>query len=317
MLPTEKLKAVTQVIVHDNCADGLMAAIVIAKALAFHGSQPFFQFIQYGTKAQEQLEARPGMLFCDITPPKERAIEFARQGAIVIDHHKSAKEVTALFEDGIYEEAPGVSGATLAYNYLLPKHVDNLGLLKLVTLTGVYDSWAKENPLWLDALRLHSVMEIFYPRWSEKTCSGVMLFEKFASIKELHSLRLGAQLLERELDHAKRVAKGGFDLEVNHVRVKLVQGVLEINLVAEAECLEDVDLVVGFLLFNNSEALPEVLFSLRSHKGFDCSALAKHFGGGGHPGSAGFKLPFGVHDPNPIRIFEAALVKYFKETQDG
>jgi nanoRNase/pAp phosphatase (c-di-AMP/oligoRNAs hydrolase) len=62
----------------------------------------------------------------------------------------------------------------------------------------------------------------------------------------------------------------------------------------------DVDLAVGiqFLLDEN-----KFVCSLRSLNKTDCSAIAKEFGGGGHPNAAGFAL-----DLNYLKDFLSSFV---------
>ncbi len=43
------------------------------------------------------------------------------------------------------------------------------------------------------------------------------------------------------------------------------------------------------------EGRSQVVFSSRSHAGYDCSALARHHGGGGHRAAAGFRLSGDQH----------------------
>ncbi len=132
MIPIEKLKAVKTIIVHDNCSDGLMSAILLRDAYSQVGLNPELKFIQYGTDAYKTLEPTPDLMFCDFSPfvpevevegrkvPDPAKLKpWADSGTIILDHHKGAKAVVmGLGENGVFGDEvahPGVSGAMLAY----------------------------------------------------------------------------------------------------------------------------------------------------------------------------------------------------------
>jgi len=79
---------VTKLITHDSCADGLASAMIVKDAL------PAVEvvFAQYGTPSLEELEPSPGLLFCDLTPPRARAQAFADAGAICADCRRKGSE---------------------------------------------------------------------------------------------------------------------------------------------------------------------------------------------------------------------------------
>lgn len=112
----EQLKAVTTVVVHDNCTDGLASAMILLDALP----NATFRFVQYNSPEHLSLQAQPNMLFCDITPHASKVQDFkAVQNVWVLDHHKTAKSIVEQFgAKGIFADfdaEPGVSGAVLAW----------------------------------------------------------------------------------------------------------------------------------------------------------------------------------------------------------
>lgn len=136
MIPFEKLKAVKTIIVHDNCSDGLMSAILLKDAYSQIGLEPELKFVQYGTEAYKKLEPGPNMMFCDFSPniktvkqpdgsfvidEADRPLlqRWVDAGTLILDHHKGAKDVVAAFgENGVFGDEvtmPGVSGAWLAF----------------------------------------------------------------------------------------------------------------------------------------------------------------------------------------------------------
>lgn len=110
-----KLEAVTTIVTHANCMDGLASAMILLDVLP----SAKIVFCQYNTPDYLNLPATPNMLFCDITPPRDRAAEFVTAGSIVLDHHKTAKDIVLMFgANGVFGDEianPGISGAMLAY----------------------------------------------------------------------------------------------------------------------------------------------------------------------------------------------------------
>lgn len=110
-----KLQAVKTIVTHDNCADGLASAMILRDVLP----KAQLLFLQYNSPDHLNLEATEGMLFCDFSPPAGRVEEFTKAGAVVLDHHKGAKDIVAAFgEFGVFadeKDDPGVSGAVLAF----------------------------------------------------------------------------------------------------------------------------------------------------------------------------------------------------------
>src|ERR1700754_3177520 len=97
-LSLEKLQAVKTIVTHDRCADGVMSSIILKDVLP----EAEVKFLQYGVE-QEELEAAPNMLFCDFSPHPKRVTDFVAAGALVLDHHKTARDVVSAFgADGVF-----------------------------------------------------------------------------------------------------------------------------------------------------------------------------------------------------------------------
>ena len=80
-----------------------------------------------------------------------------------------------------------------------------------------------------------------------------------------------------------------------------------------SEKAADTDLVAGFDYFIE-EGNIKLVFSVRSRTNYDCAALAKAYGGGGHLRAAGFGLSgIDMTEMNPYATFKLiveAMEKY-------
>jgi hypothetical protein len=336
MIPIEALRQVRRIIVHRDCADGTAAAMILHDALP----EASITAVAYGAE-REALEPLPGLLFCDMTPPPRYAQAFASAGAIVLDHHKGARELIALFgERGVYADAvkePGVSGATLAYRevwrYL--KHMGGetpvgSGVRRLARLAGVRDTWQRADPLWAEACAQAEVL-MFYPLeyWLGLNNAQAATRIPVPRLNEREQL-LGLDLLQRKLRRAREIAETGclrLSQPVQHTPWGCVEprGAIAIfndapkpdsRISDVAEAMRDVDpavkLVCGFY-YEPIRGGMQLTYSLRSSPGAKRTAkqIAVANGGGGHEPAAGFviRVDMAFADRSPVDIFKAALAK--------
>jgi hypothetical protein len=317
MISTETLQAVTDIIVHDHCPDGMMSAIVLHDVLP----NAIIHFMQYG-EAHANLEPKPGMMFCDFSPHPERAHEFADVGTIVLDHHKTARAVVerhgsnGVFGDEVTE--PGVCGATLAFREVwcrLKPYDDHSSdrvadASYLINLSGVRDTWQRKSVFWNEALLLAEVLR-FLPAdlwlnvkdpfhhgkwrwWQERMDLGRILVSK-------HQTKVQAMV---DASYAFTSGDG--------VRVRMFPG----NSATTSDAAEllgsNTDLVVGFSYIGIEDGLAKLLFSTRSHTDFDCAKFCTSMGGGGHTKAAGFRVVFSpdVGSQDPYSVLRASLSGY-------
>lgn len=298
MIPLEKLCAVTHVISHENCPDGVASAMILKQVLP----DARFTFVQHGTPEHADLPAEPGMLFCDMTPPRERAQEFVDAGACVLDHHWHSEDVVRAFGDnGVFaDEAtePGVSGAVLALRVADPLAVRG-PLHMLATLAGIRDTWQKQDPRWTaaceqaEALRFWPVERLLAARPDD--WPGL--------------LEIGRELLKKRLDGAQKLAATSYRFtSVAGTRVALFP-TIESSDVADA-LAESVDLSVGYGYVHATDGTVGLVFSTRSRGDYDAGALCKAHGGGGHTKAAGFRVQLVPEALNPIDVFARLLEAY-------
>jgi hypothetical protein len=322
MLPLDKLKAVTTIISHANCADGT------ASAMFLHDILPAakIQFLQYGTEAYRTLKAEPGMLFCDFSPHPETYQQFIDAGALILDHHKGAQAIVEAFgENGVFgdEKDPGVCGAFLAYReaWFKLKHTDGKpGPSPLeagfgghiARLAGIRDTWQRQDSMWDEACVLAEAMR-FYPTESW------LIDQPFAPEEKAEwweaRMATGRILVERNDRAVENAVGGSYHFTTSRgTRCVLFSGVRLSSDAAEFLDLdaEKADLVVGFDYVGIEEGQAVLVFSTRSHRTFNCLELCKAHGGGGHTKAAGFSVKFDpkVGAQDPYSVFECLLEKY-------
>lgn len=294
---------ITKLVTHDSCADGLASAMIVREALP----EIEVVFAQHGTPSLEQLPATPGLLFCDIVPPRARAAEFVAAGAIVLDHHKHARDVVELFgERGVFADElaePGVSGALLAY-----RHVWVPALLAasrevedFAQLAGVRDTWQTASPLWELANDLHAAL-MGLPRtwWLQREGIGLAMSPNTLELGRLWRAKRAetvAELCDRGTVHlVDRAGRrwAAFPDSSRHV-----------SDVAEALRQRGVAVTCGWFQTVRDGALQTVV-SLRSDGSLDVGALCTELGGGVHSRAAGCTL--GIENPLEAvrRVMEAA-----------
>lgn len=310
MIQLSVLKSVKRILTHKSCPDGMAAAMIL------HDCIPDAEivFCQYGSSELAALEPRSGDLWVDFSPPRDRVEEWLPpnvEGTIVLDHHATAKDVVARFGDlGVYSDEPGVSGAVLAYrevwlNCRVVEEKDRGVLLHRIIrfsgIAGIRDTWQASSPLWqesceqAEALRFWPtdyLLSLHWSQWSE-------------------AMKIGKVLVEKSRERDQRLLEQSY--RFGNV---LVVGSTAISDLADLVKREDpsVKVVVGFNYFADKCAacsgsnpaytpsdcpcgcvfgkVQKLKVSLRAVAGsdVDVSAIASHFGGGGHKSSAGFVI---------------------------
>ncbi len=323
-MENQKLRQVRKIITHENCADGVASAILLHDVLP----TAEVQFVQYNTAVHEALPVEPGMLFCDFTPPINRAQEFVAAGAIVFDHHQRDR-VTPFGENGIFADVnsePGVSGAVLALRHVwkpFKEEARDLELQgtssqeerdriirrfefeafradRLATLAGIRDTWQTKDPGWKDACIQEGLLRFVpYKEWLERhrpfDIASVDWWNGYWKWGELIRSRHEAAV-------AGVVKKAYRFRSIRGTRVVAFEGGSPLTSDGAELIGEEADLVVGFS-FGVDHGVPNMVFSLRSHTDFSCASFARHMGGGGHEKAAGFTVKFDAGKPSLLGRF--------------
>lgn len=272
----------TRVIVtHENCADGIASALILKRA--FPNAR--VEFVNYNTRKHAELPAEPGMLFCDVTPPRERIQEFIDAGAVVLDHHVGQKDIVDAFGDlGLYSDDPGVSGAVMAWGVCDAGGFANTSssVQEFANLAGIYDTWRRQNPKWDAAVQQAESLLFFGYEYMSTLPHTIWLDATQSTGKVLVHNR--NERVIRCLDQAEYSSIRG-------VKVCVFQGPsADANIAADklrSYYQNDVDIVAAFTCLAGPEGRRYVV-SLRSVRDISVLPIAKANGGGGHEKAAGF-----------------------------
>lgn len=318
MIPIEALRRVTRIVVHAACPDG------IASAMILHDCLPDAEVIavQYGPE-REALEPGLADLFCDMTPPENKADAFVQAGAIVLDHHRGARELVERFgELGVYadaDEEPGVSGAVLAHREVWRRlyrggkgHAAPM-MEELVMLAGIRDCWLRGHGEW-DAACEQAELLTFHPL-------SYWLAPGHPPYLGHNEKLLGHSLYSKTLRRARELAETGCLRLSPSVAIFNADGRVVSDV---AEAMREVDpavtLLAGFFYTVRDDEML-LVFSLRSSPGAEVTArqVAVVNGGGGHDHAAGFTYrvgwqtfddggpPVNINNASPVEIFKSAL----------
>lgn len=288
MISIDQLKAVTQIITHANCADGFASAVILRAA--YDGINLPVRFMVHGSQEFETLKAEPGMLFCDLAPPAARACDFMEAGSLVLDHHKSAREICERFESidqGIFAdefnpEDAGHSGAWLAWKHVhLPLKGNDEHVRSFAELASVRDTWQTQDARWRASCIQAEALKFF----GEKILAIPILHEDSAMA---HIEQIGELLLDKRKESVAKSVQWMERALTAEYRVAIIHNYDDISDAAEA-IGDEADVVAAFG-YRNDRGVLKLNVSLRSRGEFDCGKCAKSWGGGGHKNAAGFTL---------------------------
>ncbi len=314
-MKVEQLEKIERVVVHGNCPDGMGSAILLYDVLNI---EP--EFVSYGQPEFVNLEATPNTLFCDITPPQERYKEWLGIDTIVLDHHRSTKELVADFGDmGVFadeKEEPGVSGAVLAWREVWKTMVDAAPdeykttdiekriAFEFAKMAGIRDTWQKDSPYWRESCEQAATLT-FYPweHWKQAVIDSAFDFP--------NEMEVGRLVYAKRLSDAGKCADNSYRFEEDGLKIAVFNDPDKLTS-DTAELLrenEDVNVIAGFW-FAKDEENPVVCYSLRSDGKLDVSALCEYYGGGGHTRAAGFSQEMTLSECNPFSEFREMYKEY-------
>lgn len=270
------------VLYHANCYDGFGAAYAAWKKL---GNSAKYKAVSYGEEfPREFLEELNSRVFIlDFSYPKEDMFYWADFcELIVLDHHKTAqKNFEGLRHPNIESFFDmNKSGARLAWEYFHlslgqgeSNYPDNC-IPKLILHIEDRDLWKFE----LDGSKEIHKSLVSYPM-------DFKLWDTF----DVENLKVEGIALERMYNQlVDNICKSSWKANLgDHIDIPMVNTSIAWSEVGHAllQKYPEAKFVASFTEFEK-----ETMWSLRSRKDFDCSEVAKEFGGGGHKQASGFKV---------------------------
>jgi uncharacterized protein len=274
------------IIYHSGCADGFCAAWLLWRQF------PDAEFVpaNYGDTPPDVTGKTCYVV--DFSYPRDVLEEMNGKSEmlVVLDHHKTAQAAL----DGLpyCRFDMKKSGARLTWEYIQTSIKQDR-----VTQCGEQPPWlvayTEDRDLWkweLDQSReVNACLRSYgfdFEVWNKLHDGYVFdLAMQGAAI-----LRDQALTVKAKAEQAHMVTVAGVD----HSRWKVANAT---TLISETAGELAKETMVGCCWFEMGDG--SRVYSLRTctESNVDCSAMAKHFGGGGHPGAAGFKLAAGVPHP--------------------
>lgn len=275
---------VSHVLFHGSCFDGFTSAWIAKNA----GVLPENLFpVTYGgpiPPANGTSLIEPAtVLMVDFSLPREQLIEFRDElrseggDLIVLDHHKSA-EAQLHGLDWAYFDM-NESGASLAWRFFHPGEKAP----KLVKYIREHDLWRFELE---DSAEIRGYLRSYvmtYENWDNLCTTLEMDFavaqQEGSAIKRSHEAAVSAMC-----EAAVTMDIGGYTVPVVNATIyfsEVATRLLKMHPTAE------------FAAYYMDRADGMRQWGMRSRPEFDCSKVAKRYGGGGHMQAAGFvtKVP--------------------------
>lgn len=306
---------ITTIATHDNCNDGLGSALILKQVYP----EAEVAFLQHNTEAWRSLEPRAGVLFCDMTPPPQRAAEWAAAGAYCLDHHIHARETVEAFGTrGLFDN--DACGTMLAYREVMkpriPDPTANPAWSWVAHLIDVRDRWVSDSPDWGRAQQFHHLISNVRPSvWLKRPLDVLEiagpLSVSYRTDENANWLDYSWLLMESEMVRAEEtLARFQTGKMYDHrYAVGIAHGSLS-SQIGEQGRQAGFDVTCVIVLAEDMRWV----FSMRSSDRVDVGAIAKANGGGGHARAAGFSLPFALPDgEDPFVTFEHALATHLED----
>jgi hypothetical protein len=303
-IPQEKLRSIKTIFTHGNCSDGIASAIILRAALP----DAEVVFLWPGSPDHRALRPASDSLLCDLSPHPDGAQEALEAGALVLDHHESAKDIVRPFVErgqGVFNT--GKSGALLAYEevycHLIGQSWHNSHLRQLSVLASVHDLWQTDDCRWDDACKQHHTL-LFFPvdHWLHKGQDF-----KFSDME----MQIGDIEYSKQQKSVERLANISFKTWWGGHNVAILNAISStVSHVAERlRKTSKYKLCVGFS-YITEHGEPKICLSVRSDGSFNVAEFCSHYGGGGHLCSGGFSLPVKEFDTSPYRVVTSLLDRF-------
>jgi hypothetical protein len=267
------------ILYHGNCPDGFGGAFAAWKKF---GDEAEYRELHRDVPLPENLAGRDLIFidFCYEKPVMDEILAQARS-VVMLDHHEGVEDVVRSLPTYVYDDRR--SGATIAWNYFHPDTPVPY-FLKLVEQGDLYLPMMDDDR----AVMTYAYAQPFsFTVWDElatrieNPAERALIIERGRGYAEYFIL-----LVEQLAKGAIRVAFEGYEpyfveapkMFTTAVGMRLAERYPPFSLIAHARA-------------------DSIRVSMRSVKDFDVSAIARKYGGNGHPNAAAFSIPWGTPLP--------------------
>jgi uncharacterized protein len=269
------------VLYHANCADGFLSRVIAQRKLGFSVSYQAVQYKQPVPKTVlDDLDAEVYIL--DFSYPREimERLKSKAKKVVCLDHHKTAQAALEGLDYCKFDMAK--SGAMLTWEHFNPDQPAPL-LVQYVQDRDLGKPWSDPEHAMPASLQVHAGLFRAHPRTYD-------CWSSWLDATDLSRLILKGEIITGVDDQINQViASTPIWIEIDGHVVPAAQIGYEYVSDACAAMLASYPAAPFAVAWFISGERGEVTYSLRARKdGFDVSALAKKFGGGGHSAAAGF-----------------------------
>lgn len=264
------------VLYHGKCPDGFAAAYAAWKKF---GDTAEYIPVSYGDAPPDGLENREVYIvdFCYESSEQMDALAKSTKRLVVLDHHESNRVAVESVTEHVYDASR--SGATIAWSYFHP----DTPIPRLMTYLEDGDLYRYSLPETRDVFSYLLVLPFDFVQWDilaqnlENDDGRKEILKKAEAYTEFFNA-----FAQMSVERAKKVRFDGY----------------EVYFVATHPNIT-VKSYVGNKLYTKLPPFAIIVtahpngfgVSLRGDGSVDVSKIAEKYGGGGHPGSAGFFIP--------------------------
>ena len=266
------------VIYHGGCPDGFSGAYAAWKIF---GDTAEYIPAQHGRPVPEHLAGKE-LYLIDFCYPQAVMDDLAKiaKSLIVLDHHEGVREIAEKFP-GVYD--PSRSGATVAWSYFHP----DTSVPVLLQYVQDGDLYVFKLPDSRAVLAYAYARKFSFDEWDrlvsefEDENTRTKLIEKGKIYAEHFAI-----LVEQVAHKAILVSFEGYEC--------YLAGAADMFTSDVGNMLARIKPPFGIIAKLHGDALN---VSLRSDDSIDVSAIARKYGGNGHPHAAAFRIPWGTPLP--------------------
>ena len=272
------------ILYHGGCPDGFGSSYAAWKKF---GDKAEYIPVKHGRPAPEGLAGRK-LYFIDFCYPKDIMDPLIKEAAsvTVLDHHLGNRDVVESMPEYVFDDKR--SGATIAWNYFHP----DVPVPKLLKYVEDGDLYLFKLPDSRAAISYMYAQPFHFDVWDtlsaklENDADRTVLIERGKVYAEHFAI-----LVEQIANKAIPVSFEGFECYLVTAADMFTSDV--------GNRLAHLKPPFGIVVNFHGDVLN---VSLRSDPSIDVSAIAKKYGGGGHPHASGFRISWG--DPLPWTVIE-------------